>query len=74
MKKNMGTIDRVVRIIVALGIVALYFTTTMSTVVAVVLGIVAVAMGASAIVGSCPMYVPLGISTLKTKESESVHV
>ena len=65
MKKNMGTADRVIRLLVAIGIVVLYLMGSTSGVVAVVLGVAAVVFLATGITGYCPGYVPLGISTRK---------
>jgi hypothetical protein len=65
MMKNMGTAARVVRLIVAIGIAALYLMGSVSGVVAIVLGVVAVVFLATGIIGYCPGYVPLGISTRK---------
>ncbi len=73
MKKNIGTADRVVRIIVAIAIATLYFTSSISGIVAIVLGVVAVVFLATAITGFCPGYIPLGIST-RRERSESVRV
>lgn len=65
MKKNMGTADRVIRLLVAIGIAALYLMGNISGVVAIGLGVVAVAFPATGITGYCPGYVPLGMSTRK---------
>ena len=65
MKKNMGTADRVVRILIALAIAGLYFTGRISGTLAIVLGIVAVMFLLTSLVGSCPGYLPLGLSTCK---------
>ena len=73
MKKNMGTADRVVRILAALAIVALYLTGSISGLVAIVLGIVAVAFIVTSFAGWCPAYVPFGIST-RREPSDSVRV
>jgi DUF2892 family protein len=73
MKKNMGAADRVIRILVAIVIAALYLTSSISGVVAIVLGVVAVVFLATGATGFCPGYVPLGIST-RRKRSESVRV
>ncbi|MGE5813776.1 MAG: DUF2892 domain-containing protein [Acidobacteriota bacterium] len=73
MKQNMGTTDRVIRALVALGIVLLYLAGSLSGVTAIVLGIVAVAFFVTSFSGWCPGYVPFKISTRK-KPSESVHV
>ena len=63
MKQNMGTIDRTVRIVIALAIAVLYFTGAISGTVAVVLGVIAVVFAVTSLVGRCPAYVPFGIST-----------
>ena len=63
MKKNMGNLDRVLRIIVALAIVALYFTHIISGMVAIVgLGL-SVVFILTSFIGVCPLYLPFGIST-----------
>lgn len=67
MKKNMGTVDRVVRLIIVAIIAALYFGGQISGTVAVILGIVAVAFLVTSLIGWCPTYVPFGVSTLKGK-------
>ena len=65
MKKNMGTADRVIRLLVAVGIAILYLMGSITGIVAIVLGVVAVVFLATAISGYCPGYVPLGVSTRK---------
>ncbi len=65
MKKNMGTIDRVVRFLVAVLIAILYFTDQISGVAAIILGIVAVIFLLTSFMSSCPLYTPLKISTIK---------
>ena len=71
MKKNMGTADRVIRTLIALAIVVLYFTGTISGTLAIVLGIVALVFLATSFVGSCPAYVPMGLSTCKRSPDSS---
>jgi hypothetical protein len=66
MKPNMGTVDRVVRGIIAVAIAVLYFTGTISGIVATVLAIVAVIFIATSAVGTCPAYLPFGLSTRKS--------
>jgi len=63
--KNMGNTDRLIRAIVAVVIVVLYATGRISGTLAIVLGIVALAFLVTSFIGSCPSYVPLGISTRK---------
>jgi hypothetical protein len=65
MKKNMGTVDRVVRAIFAVVVAILYFSGSISGTAAVILGVLAVIMLLTSISGICPLYGPLGISTMK---------
>ncbi|HWP37455.1 MAG TPA: DUF2892 domain-containing protein [Gemmatimonadales bacterium] len=65
MTKNMGTIDRGIRIAIALLVAALYFSGAISGTLAVVLGIVAIAFFVTSLVGWCPSYVPFGLTTRK---------
>jgi energy-coupling factor transporter transmembrane protein EcfT len=62
MVKNVGTVDKIVRVIV--GILALVGVFLVSgTVLKVILGIVAILMFFTAITGYCGLYRVLGIST-----------
>ena len=63
MKKNIGTLDRTVRVLLAATIAVLYFTGTISGTLALGLGIVAVVFLATSFVGTCPAYLPFGLST-----------
>jgi hypothetical protein len=65
MKKNMGTADRVIRAIVALAIIALYFAGQITGTAAIILGVLVVILLGTSITGVCPAYGPFGISTLK---------
>lgn len=70
MKKNMGTIDRVVRFLVAALIAILYFTDQISGVAAIILGIFAVVFLITSFMSSCPLYMPLKISTIKKSNED----
>lgn len=63
MPNNMGTIDRVVRAVVAVAIAALYFAGAISGTLAIILGIVAAVLLLTSIVGFCPLYYPFQLST-----------
>ncbi len=65
MKKNMGTIDRVLRVVIALTVGVLYFTGLISGTVALILGILAVIFILTSLVSTCPLYLPFGLSTRK---------
>ncbi len=57
MKRNVGNIDRIIRIVVGVAIAAagIYYRN--------LLGLIAIIPLATAIVGFCPLYMPFGIST-----------
>jgi hypothetical protein len=65
MEKNMGTTDRIVRVVVAAVIAVLYFANVISGVLAIILGILALVFLATSAVGFCPLYVPFKFSTRK---------
>jgi len=65
MKKNMGAIDRGLRLVAALIIGGLILTGSLTGTPAVALGILAVIFVLTSLIGFCPLYVPLGLSTRK---------
>jgi len=68
MKKNMGTGDRVLRVIVAAIIAALYFAGVISGTLAIVLLVLAGIFILTSFISFCPLYLPFGISTRKKNE------
>ena len=69
MKPNMGTADKIIRLVVVAVIAILYFTGQITGVAAIILGIVAVAFLVTSLIGWCPTYVPFGISTRKSDKT-----
>ena len=67
MKKNMGTVDRTIRTLLAIGVAVLYFTGRISGTLAIVLGLFAVAFLVTSFIGWCPAYLPFGLSTRKQR-------
>lgn len=65
MKKNVGVVDKAVRLILAALIAALYFAHLISGMAAIILGIFAVVFLLTSLVSFCPLYRLLGISTAK---------
>lgn len=65
MKKNMGTADKVIRILIA--VVVLYFTNAISGTLAIGLGILAIVFVLTSFISFCPLYLPFGINTSKKK-------
>ncbi|MCC6251945.1 MAG: DUF2892 domain-containing protein [Bacteroidia bacterium] len=65
MKKNIGTLDKIIRIAVATLIAILYFTNTISGTLALILGIFALVFVVTSSISFCPLYFPFKINTRK---------
>jgi hypothetical protein len=62
-EKNVGTIDRIVRLVLAVILAALYFTSVVSGTLGIVFLVLAVVFALTAAVSICPLYLPFGLST-----------
>jgi hypothetical protein len=65
MKKNMGTIDKVIRILVAVVIAVLYFTHVVSGTLGIILLVLAGVFVLTSLISFCPLYLPFGLSSRK---------
>ncbi len=70
MKKNMGGIDRIIRLILAIVVLVLYLTGNIAGTLAIILGILAVIFFLTSLAGFCPLYVLFNISTTKKKKKK----
>ena len=68
MKANMGTIDKVVRILVAIVIIGFYLANQITGTAAIILLVIAGAFILTSFMSLCPLYLPLSISTRKKEE------
>lgn len=64
MKKNMGTIDRIIRTVLAIAVGVLYMTGNITGFAAITLGVLAIVFIITSLIGFCPLYVHLKISTI----------
>jgi hypothetical protein len=67
MKKNMGNIDRIIRLVIAVVFAGLYFSGSVVGTLGLVLVALSIVLVATSLMGSCPLYLPFGISTLRKK-------
>ena len=67
MKRNMGNADRIIRIIIAIIVGALYFSGTITGTLGIILVVLAVVFVLTSLFSFCPLYAPFGISTCKLK-------
>jgi hypothetical protein len=68
MKKNVGTIDKVVRILISVAVISLYFTHVLSGTAGIILLVVSGILVITAFTGLCPLYLLLGLNTGKEKK------
>jgi hypothetical protein len=63
MKKNMGSADRVIRVLIAAVIAVLFFTGVIEGTLGIILLVLAVVFVLTSFIGVCPLYMPFGIRT-----------
>ena len=65
MKQNVGTTDKSIRVLMAIVIAILYFIDVISGTLAIILGIIGVALVITSLFSFCPAYAILKMSTAK---------
>ena len=66
MKPNLSNLDRAVRVVVAALFAYLYFGGIVTGVLGIVLAVLAVEFGLTAVVGFCPLYTLFKFSTIRS--------
>lgn len=67
MKKNMGTADRIIRILLAAVFAYLYFSATVTGTAGIILLVLGGVFLATSLVSFCPLYTLVGFSTCPRK-------
>lgn len=70
MKKNVGSIDRTIRALVGIALLAVFFLGTLQGVAGIVALVAGIVMLGTAAIGWCPPYALLGINTCRTAHRE----
>jgi hypothetical protein len=68
MKKNVNSIDKVIRILLAVVLVVLILTNQVAGTLAIIFGVLAVVLLLTSFLSFCPIYALLNISTLKKSD------
>ena len=71
MKKNMGSADKIIRVILAIVFAALYASGTVTVTVGIILVIFGGIFLATSFIGFCPQYKLAGISTCKVSDQKN---
>lgn len=69
MKKNMGTTDKAIRIVLAIVFAIIAFTGAVASPWNYVLLVLGAVFLLTSVVSFCPLYAPFGISTCKVKKN-----
>jgi Protein of unknown function (DUF2892) len=69
MKKNMGSTDKIIRLLIAAVIALLYFTNVITGMLAIVLLVLAGIFVLTSLVSFCPIYTLFGMNTCGVKRS-----
>jgi len=69
MKKNMGSADRIIRILLAAVFAYLYFGGIVTGTWGLVLVILGGVFVLTSLIGFCPLYAPFGISTCQSRKA-----
>ena len=67
MKKNMGTADRIIRVLLAAVFAYLYFSGTVTGTLGIVLVVLGGVFVATSLISFCPLYTLVGLSTCSKK-------
>lgn len=71
MKKNVGNADKLVRILIAIAIIILYYTNVIEGMLAIILMAVGIVLLLTVLFNFCPLYTLFGIKTCKVDKSKS---
>lgn len=69
MKKNIGNADRIIRILIAIVFVTLYYTGTLTGIIGIALMILSVVFVATSFLSFCPLYAIFGINSCAAKKT-----
>ena len=65
----MGLLDRIVRLLVAIVLVALFVANRVSGVLGIVLSLLALFLAVTSLFGICPLYLPFRLSTRASRSA-----
>lgn len=68
MKKNLGSADRIIRLIIAVVFAVLYFTNTVTGMLAIILLVLGGVFVLTSFISFCPLYTLVGLNTCPAKK------
>jgi len=70
MKKNMGSYDKLIRLVVAIVLIVLYYKEILPHPLGIIALALALVLTVTSLIGFCPLYTLFGINTCKKEEKE----
>ncbi len=70
MIKNVGSADRIIRLVIAAILIVLYFANVITGTLGIVLLVLAGVLLLTSFIGFCGLYTPFGINTCAIKEKK----
>ena len=67
MKKNLGSVDRAIRVFAAIALITLYVLNFVDGALGVVALVFAGTLLLTSVISFCPLYVPFGLSSIRKK-------
>jgi uncharacterized membrane protein len=67
MKKNMGSYDKLIRLVVAIVLIILYYRGAFGSTLGIVVLVVAFVLTLTSLMSFCPLYTLFGLNTCKKK-------
>ncbi|NDP19768.1 MAG: DUF2892 domain-containing protein [Paludibacter sp.] len=68
MKKNLSSTDKLIRLLIAIIIIALFYSEVLTGTIGIIALVLALVLAITSLVSFCPIYALLGISTCKKEE------
>lgn len=70
MTKNMGSADKIIRVIIAAIVTILYFTNILTGTIGIILLVLAGVFVLTSLISFCPLYAPFGLKTCPNKKAK----
>lgn len=69
MKKNMGSVDKIIRLLIAAVVAILFFTNVITGTFGIVLLVLAAVFVITSLISFCPLYALVGLNTCPVKKA-----
>jgi len=71
MKRNVGNTDKLIRYVISLALLSLFYFKIVEGTTGLVVVAVAFVLAITGLLGFCPLYLPFGINTCKRRKREN---